>query len=105
MGSSMPVFVSKDLWHDPSHHRWVQEHISGDPEKVALWGESAGAGSVLQHIIANGGRTSPPLFRAAITSSTYLPPQYPYDHRIPEVRALNPRYSPIDDDSRLFSRK
>nr|GAT59513.1 predicted protein [Mycena chlorophos] len=68
--------------------RWVQEHISkfgGDPEKVAIWGESAGADSVLQHVIANGGRTSPPLFRAAITSSTYLPPQYPYDHRIPET--------------------
>ncbi|KAF8058216.1 Alpha/Beta hydrolase protein [Lyophyllum atratum] len=45
-----------------------------------------GAGSVLQHVIANGGKTSPPLFRAAITSSTFLPSQYHYDDRIPEVR-------------------
>ena len=44
-----------------------------------------GAGSVIQHVVANGGKTSPPLFRAAITSSTFLPSQYRYDDRIPEV--------------------
>lgn len=38
------------------------------------------------HVIqANGGHTDPPLFRAALTSSTYLPPQYPADHIIPTV--------------------
>ncbi|KZP16273.1 alpha beta-hydrolase [Athelia psychrophila] len=84
---------------------WMQSHISkfgGDPTKVTIWGQSgepepipsplvdlsqqritAGAGSVLQHIVANGGRTNPPLFRAAITSSTFLPPQYPGDGVIP----------------------
>jgi len=67
--------------------QWVQRHISkfgGDPRRVAIWGESAGAGSVLQHVVANNGNTHPPLFRAAITSSTYLPSQYAYNHRIPE---------------------
>jgi cholinesterase len=53
---------------------------------VTIWGESAGAGSVLQHLIANGGNTQPALFRAAITSSTFLPSQYEFNDRIPEAR-------------------
>ncbi|KAF8170425.1 Alpha/Beta hydrolase protein [Pholiota molesta] len=68
--------------------QWTQQHITkfgGDPSKVTIWGESAGAGSVLQHVVANGGKTTPPLFRAGITSSTYLPSQYAFNDRIPEL--------------------
>ncbi|KAJ7442601.1 Alpha/Beta hydrolase protein [Mycena latifolia] len=88
--------------------RWVNKHaetaFSGDPEKVTIWGQSAGtgllslvripglkcslpvsAGSVLQHIVANNGRTRPQLFRAGITSSTFLPSQYGYNDRVPQT--------------------
>ncbi|EIW83627.1 alpha beta-hydrolase [Coniophora puteana RWD-64-598 SS2] len=69
-GSSVCVQISK---------------FGGDPSKVTIWGASAGAGSVLQHVIANGGNTQPPLFRAAMTSSTFLPSQYYYNDTIPET--------------------
>ena len=52
---------------------------------VTIWGQSAGAGSVLQHIVANGGNTQPPLFRGAIMESPFLPFQYAYNDPITEV--------------------
>ncbi|KAF8995799.1 alpha/beta-hydrolase [Hymenopellis radicata] len=67
--------------------RWIQEHIvkfGGDPSRVTIWGQSAGAQSVLEHVIANNGQTSPPLFKRGITSSTAILTQYRYDDSIPE---------------------
>jgi hypothetical protein len=86
--------------------QWVHDHVSisechvffssppiffqiskfgGDPSRVTIWGESAGAGSVLQQVIANDGATNPPLFHAAMTSSTFLPSQYAYNDIVPET--------------------
>ncbi|KAI0699629.1 alpha/beta-hydrolase [Cerioporus squamosus] len=67
--------------------RWIHKHIAafgGDPDKVTIWGPSAGAISVGLQMVTNGGDPEG-LFRGAIMSSgsplpsgdiTHLQPQY-----------------------------
>nr|KAF9078511.1 Alpha/Beta hydrolase protein [Rhodocollybia butyracea] len=54
--------------------RWIQKYISefgGDPKKVTIWGESAGAGATQFHLIADDGDENG-LFRAAMGDSASL---------------------------------
>lgn len=56
---------------------WVKTHIAkfgGDPDNVIIHGASAGAGSVMLHLTAYGGRDDH-LFTAGIFESVFLPAQ------------------------------
>ena len=54
--------------------QWVQEYISlvnGDSTHVSAWGESAGAGSIVHHLITNNGTTDPLFSKALVLSPAF----------------------------------
>lgn len=68
---------------------WTNKYISqfgGDPKNVSIWGQSAGGGSVVAQVIANGGKTNPPLFSKALASSPFWPKTYKYN--TPKAQAV-----------------
>ncbi|KAK0126191.1 hypothetical protein ONS95_007808 [Cadophora gregata] len=62
---------------------WTRKYVKqfgGDPKDVSIWGQSAGAGSVIAQVLANGnGNTSPRLFSKAVASSPFWSKTYRYD--------------------------
>lgn len=62
---------------------WAKKHIAafgGDPDHVVIHGASAGAGSVVMHLLAYGGRNDN-LFVGAMSESLFFPAQ-PYVHEL-----------------------
>ncbi|KAI9839327.1 MAG: hypothetical protein M1838_004391 [Thelocarpon superellum] len=54
--------------------QWVQDNIhllGGDPTQVSAWGESAGASSIMHHLVQMGGTQDPLFQRAFVQSPAY----------------------------------
>ncbi|KAI9742076.1 MAG: hypothetical protein M1834_000466 [Cirrosporium novae-zelandiae] len=58
--------------------QWVQDYVrlvGGNKDEVTAWGLSSGSGSIMHHLIAEGG-TLDPLYRRAIMNSPAFVPTY-----------------------------
>ena len=54
--------------------QWIQSYISllgGDPTQVSAWGLSAGAGSIMHHLVSFGGSQDPLFSRAVMQSPAF----------------------------------
>ena len=74
--------------------KWTQKHIlafGGDPDRVTIWGQSAGGGSVVSQVI--GRKHNPPLISSALASSPFWPKTYRHDG--PEAQAVYDRFAEL----------
>jgi carboxylesterase type B len=66
------------LWDQHAVFRWVQSYaplFGGDKDNVSAWGESAGGGSLVHHLVFEGGKMDP-LFKRAVVQSPAFDPQW-----------------------------
>jgi carboxylesterase type B len=75
------------LWDQRAALQWTQDNIAllgGDPTQVTVIGESAGAGSILHHIVARRG-TIQLLFKRAIMQSVASQPMWDCEGGLEDV--------------------
>ncbi|KAG8731478.1 hypothetical protein FRC12_019712 [Ceratobasidium sp. 428] len=76
-GSDPELLLNAGLHDQRLALKWIQKHIhafGGDPSRVTIMGQSAGAGSVGHHVVAKPQDPSERLFHRAILQSWYRPP-------------------------------
>jgi carboxylesterase type B len=64
------------LWDQRAVLQWVQDWIhlvGGDKKQVSAWGESAGGGSIMHHLVGEGGKLDPLFNKAVLQSPAYNP--------------------------------
>lgn len=64
------------LWDQRMALQWTKDNIGllgGDPSQITAMGESAGASSLLHHLVFNGGTTDPLFTKAVLQSPAFLP--------------------------------
>ncbi|KAI0379027.1 Alpha/Beta hydrolase protein [Hypomontagnella monticulosa] len=62
------------LWDQRAAFQWVKDYISlvgGDPKRVTAMGQSAGGGSIMHHLVAEGGKLDPLFSKAILLSPAF----------------------------------
>lgn len=68
------VLPNAGLYDQRANNQWIQDYIGlvgGDKTQVSAWGLSAGARSILHHLVAVGGTQDPLFSRVVLQSPAY----------------------------------